>query len=363
MSSMGEEEKVFDFLMGLDEAYTTVRSQILSFDPLPNLGKAYVIAAQEEKQRLVIANRAPTIDAAALMIKRDESRPTKSSNRDRNQFLPCTHCGKINYNVDHCYKDLPSRTLIGMGELITGASQPNTPIRHTSHECDPGLATVEPTLQAVPREPFPSTTTGLEPIGNDQSTTATPSTDPVGPDMISAPENFVQTAPLTSSIRQRQVYCSLSALIYVDDVIITRTISARISKLKRYLDAKFHIKDIGKLKYFLGIEVARSPAGIALSQRMYVLDILAESGLTGCKPASFPTEQQHKLSLDSNWPGCRRHVDPPQAILSFLGLLIFHGARRNKRWFLALLLKQNIEPWLPVPVKSYGSFGFYGTFK
>lgn len=40
-----EEEKVFDFLIGLDEAYPTVCSQILSIDPLPNIGRAYALAA------------------------------------------------------------------------------------------------------------------------------------------------------------------------------------------------------------------------------------------------------------------------------------------------------------------------------
>ncbi|KAK3012457.1 hypothetical protein RJ639_010380 [Escallonia herrerae] len=73
----------------------------------------------------------------------------------------------------------------------------------------------------------------------------------------------------------------LAVLIYVDDVIVTGTDSAKISWLKHYLDTKFHIKDLGKLKYFLSIEVARSSDGIVLSQRKYVLDILTECGLTG----------------------------------------------------------------------------------
>jgi hypothetical protein len=54
----------------------------------------------------------------------------------------------------------------------------------------------------------------------------------------------------------------IAVLIYVDDVIIRRTDITRISILKMYLDANFQIKDLGNLKYFLGIEVARSPSGI-----------------------------------------------------------------------------------------------------
>ncbi|KAK3012143.1 hypothetical protein RJ639_012142 [Escallonia herrerae] len=91
----------------------------------------------------------------------------------------------------------------------------------------------------------------------------------------------------------------LTVLIYVDDVIVTGTDSAKISWLKHYLDTKFHIKDLGKLKYFLGIEVARSSNGIVLSQRKYVLDILTECGLTGCKPSSSPMAEQHQLDLNS----------------------------------------------------------------
>ena len=84
MQTMREEEKVFDFLMGLDEAYATVRSQILSVHQLPNLGRAYAIAAQEEKQRLVTARCAPRIEAATLLSKRSGSGSRHGGDRDRN---------------------------------------------------------------------------------------------------------------------------------------------------------------------------------------------------------------------------------------------------------------------------------------
>ncbi|XP_021766281.1 uncharacterized protein LOC110730767 [Chenopodium quinoa] len=57
------------------------------------------------------------------------------------------------------------------------------------------------------------------------------------------------------------------------------------------------MKDLGVLKYFLGLEVARSKQGIYICQRKYALDIISETGLLGAKPADFPMEQNHKLAL------------------------------------------------------------------
>jgi len=65
-------------------------------------------------------------------------------------------------------------------------------------------------------------------------------------------------------------------IIYVDDMVVTRNDEEGISELQRYLASEFEMKDLGGLKYFLGIKVYKSKLGIFLSQRKYVLDLLAD---------------------------------------------------------------------------------------
>ncbi|XP_019229707.1 PREDICTED: uncharacterized protein LOC109210707 [Nicotiana attenuata] len=55
--------------------------------------------------------------------------------------------------------------------------------------------------------------------------------------------------------------------VYVDDVIITGIDSEEIASLKAFFDQKFRIKDLGRLHYFLGLEVLYKPDGILISQR------------------------------------------------------------------------------------------------
>jgi hypothetical protein len=76
-------------------------------------------------------------------------------------------------------------------------------------------------------------------------------------------------------------------VIYVDDLIITGDNDEDIFDLKKLLKQNFEMKDLGELRYFLGIEVIQSPKGIWLLQKQYALNKLSECGMTGCKPISF----------------------------------------------------------------------------
>ncbi|CAM8877711.1 unnamed protein product [Rhodiola kirilowii] len=91
----------------------------------------------------------------------------------------------------------------------------------------------------------------------------------------------------------------LVLLVYVDDVIITGTSDSLISEVKSFIHQKFQIKDLGPLKYFLGLEVARSSNGIFLNQRKYVVELLEEHNMTDYKPSKTPLELKHKLDLST----------------------------------------------------------------
>ena len=78
--------------------------------------------------------------------------------------------------------------------------------------------------------------------------------------------------------------------VYVDDILLTESDLVAITETKEYLSRHFVTKDMGKPKYFLGIEIAYQKDRLLLSQRKYVLDLLEEMGLLGCKPANTPME-------------------------------------------------------------------------
>jgi len=101
------------------------------------------------------------------------------------------------------------------------------------------------------------------------------------------------------SLFTRKTKNSLSILlVYVDDIILAGDSLQEIERNKYFLNYSFNIKDLGELKYFLGLKVSRSKKGIHLCQRKYAFDILEETGLLGSKPCLTPLMSNTKFLLE-----------------------------------------------------------------
>nr|XP_016496400.1 PREDICTED: uncharacterized mitochondrial protein AtMg00810-like [Nicotiana tabacum] len=86
-------------------------------------------------------------------------------------------------------------------------------------------------------------------------------------------------------------------LMYVDDILIIGSSASLIQEdTKALLQHHFKIKDLGEMKYFRGLEIARSKAEIYVCQRKFALDLISDLGLAGSKHASTPLEVNQRLT-------------------------------------------------------------------
>ena len=75
---------------------------------------------------------------------------------------------------------------------------------------------------------------------------------------------FVQSKADYSLFTRQQGESFIVLLVYVDNVLIASSDQKGVEDFKVLLDQKFKLKDLGELRYFLGLEVARTDKGISL---------------------------------------------------------------------------------------------------
>lgn len=102
------------------------------------------------------------------------------------------------------------------------------------------------------------------------------------------------------NVRSSGIYTAV--LVYVDDIVIASNNDNDVDQLKEDLSTAFKLRDLGPLKYFLGLETACSSKGISVCQRKYTLGLLEDSGLLACKPSQIPMDPNAKLCSDSAEP-------------------------------------------------------------
>jgi hypothetical protein len=110
----------------------------------------------------------------------------------------------------------------------------------------------------------------------------------------------------------------MALLVYVDDIVLASNDTHAIAKFTTLLNSKFKLKDLGPLKFFLGLEVARTIAEISLCQRKFALDILSDTGQLASKPSKFPMDSNAKFSaLECDL------IDDPKSYRRLIGRLLY----------------------------------------
>jgi hypothetical protein len=95
---------------------------------------------------------------------------------------------------------------------------------------------------------------------------------------------------------------TMYVLAYVDDLIIVSSSEVATTHLLWQLDQEFTIKDLGRLHYFLGIEVNYSPSGLVLSQKKYITELLTKTNMLNCRSVSTPMSSSEKVSRHDGAP-------------------------------------------------------------
>ena len=108
---------------------------------------------------------------------------------------------------------------------------------------------------------------------------------------------FVNAKSDTSLFIYKHMLLIMYLLVYVDDLILTGNDDSVLTKFTNQLAAKFSIKDLGSLSYFLGVEVIPSTHGVLLSQHKYIHDLLEKTHMLNAKDVHTPMSPNHMPSL------------------------------------------------------------------
>lgn len=86
-------------------------------------------------------------------------------------------------------------------------------------------------------------------------------------------------------------------IVYVDDIIVTSNAPLFLEAFVNHLAARFSLKDLGELSYFLGVEVMPHPQGLFLSQKKYINEILCKANMEAVKLVATPLVTHPPLIL------------------------------------------------------------------
>ncbi|GJW90816.1 putative ribonuclease H-like domain-containing protein [Tanacetum coccineum] len=98
---------------------------------------------------------------------------------------------------------------------------------------------------------------------------------------------------------RRQRKDILLVKIYVDDILFASTTPELCDQFSKITCSKFKMSMIGKISFFLGLQISQSPRGIFINQSKYALESLKKYGMESSDPVDTPMVEKSKLDEDT----------------------------------------------------------------
>ncbi|GKB07772.1 retrovirus-related pol polyprotein from transposon TNT 1-94 [Tanacetum coccineum] len=111
--------------------------------------------------------------------------------------------------------------------------------------------------------------------------------------------------------------------IYVDDIIFAASTPELCDLFANIMCSKFKMSMMGKISFFLGLQISQSPRGIFINQSKYALESLKKYGYESCDPVDTPMVEKSKLDEDKEG----KAVDPSH-YRGMIGTLLYLTASR-----------------------------------
>ncbi|KAL0416852.1 UNVERIFIED_CONTAM: Retrovirus-related Pol polyprotein from transposon RE1 [Sesamum latifolium] len=365
-------EQLMQFLMGLNDSYDPIRNQILLMEPFPSVTKAYSMVLRVEKQREVSSGLSTAMQNMAMQVRGTDPRRfgnLKNSQKRRGQIdkknFVCEHCGKLgmekilvlismesqneteSVNEELAHNAMDENTFSDFEEFDEFSETLRRSTRVTSQPA--WMQDFEPksydqaNKHAEWREAMKTEITALEknqtwevvPLPNDKK--------PIGcrwvyklklkedgqidrykARLVAKGYNQLEdinNAFLHGSLDE-EIYMTPPEGCHVPAGHVCNS-EEMIRNVKHFLDTLFTIKDLGIAKYFRGLEIARSPQGLAITQTKYIRDILKDTGLSQAKTVTTPLPAGIKFSADAG-----SALPNPEVYRRLVGRLLYLGFTR-----------------------------------
>ncbi|GKE79955.1 retrovirus-related pol polyprotein from transposon TNT 1-94 [Tanacetum coccineum] len=120
--------------------------------------------------------------------------------------------------------------------------------------------------------------------------------------------------------------------IYVDDIIFASTTPELCDQFSKIMCSKFKMSMMGKISFFLRLQISQSPRGIFLNQSKYALESLKKYGMESSDPVDTPMVEKSKLDEDTQG----KAVDPTH-YRGMIGTLMYLTASRPDLTFVVCM--------------------------